>query len=599
MSWETPELVPHGVNVGGWFCLEDWFYSLHRGAKAGHCVATPPPSYDVASRTLSTECFVGDVRTIFPDLTEEEARKLPRCSFGCESDLVNLLLRSGLAEQRVVELFWRHRRSYIMPVDFARIRSLGIRRVRLPVTWCLSYDSPYTVRGQDCNGNDTSTVVRPGSSIVEDPFSNDPAFDPAHMGHPPDKWISIPIRVIENVLENAADFGIEVLIDIHAFPGASSAGTFNGVWPHNPRFWSAHREENFRTIVGQLLDWMDSLSYKNPRAFGALHGLTPMNEPAHLKGLFDPKGADVDVPYRAAYDLSGRSVWAAQLTTADVLATLELAVAEFRTRPALMKAGKKLIMNVIETAFNGTFGGSADAGAFAASQTGETDLVAELIGTWWRQATTSEERRLWAVLDIHNYISWHPDVSKFRNVKTIDEYQALLAAMSLPFFSKLRQRLGIPKPELLACSEYSASTDQDTFTSICSGVGPRPPSFPRDRFDWQVLRDRFMLAQHQAAGSASVDMWFWTYHIRKNVNYQGEWSLQHILSPWPRLCRRFEGAGAVRRGWVLVSGSYCCVAHLAAVAFRLLRAWSRAPLRGIWHQTFGLRFAFDSCGAVR
>lgn len=29
-------------------------------------------------------------------------------------------------------------------------------------------------------------------------------------------------------------------------------------------------------------------------------------------------------------------------------------------------------------------------------------------------------------------------------------------------------------------------------------------------------------------------MWFWTYHIRNNVNYQGEWSLQHILTPWPR-----------------------------------------------------------------
>lgn len=42
--------------------------------------------------------------------------------FGCESDLINVLLRSGLGEQRILELFWQHRRSYVSPVDFARIR---------------------------------------------------------------------------------------------------------------------------------------------------------------------------------------------------------------------------------------------------------------------------------------------------------------------------------------------------------------------------------------------------------------------------------------------------------------------------------------------
>ncbi|CAE7908155.1 unnamed protein product [Symbiodinium sp. KB8] len=104
---------------------------------------------------------------------------------------------------------------------------------------------------------------------------------------PSDKWICTPISAVEQILETAADFGIEVLLDVHAFPGGSSAGTFNGVWPLNPRFWSAYAKDNFKTIVGRLLDWMDSLSLANRKAFAGLYGLSPMNEPAHLRGA-DP-----------------------------------------------------------------------------------------------------------------------------------------------------------------------------------------------------------------------------------------------------------------------------------------------------------------------
>merc|ERR1712039_331096 len=50
-------------------------------------------------------------------------------------------------------------------------------------------------------------------------------------------------------------------------------------------------------------------------------------------------------------------------------------------------------------------------------------------------------------------------------------------------------------------------------------------------------RDRFLVSQHRDADKHDIDMWFWTYHIRKNKNYQGEWSLLHMLSPWARLWR--------------------------------------------------------------
>jgi len=589
MSWEDPDLVPDGVNVGGWFCLEDWFYSQSHGRKAGHLVATANPEYRKDKSSLDVECFVGHVSTFFPQLTREELGQLHRAYFGCESDLVNLLLKSGFQEDRVLRLFWEHRRSYVTPADFAQIRALGVRKVRMPITWCISYDTPYTVRGRSFDGKKTEVTVPPGAGIVEDPFQNDAAFDPKGMNMPSDKWISIPVRAIEHVLETAADFGIEVLLDIHAFPGGSSAGTFNGVWPVNPRFWTAHCRENFKTIIGQLLDWMDSLHQRNRKAFAGLYGLTPMNEPAHLRGLYDPAGANCPVPYKEAYDQSGMN-WAANLSTTEMLATLAISVDEFRRRPNLRMGNKKLLMNIIETAFAGTFGGQEDAAAFAASQKGEIGSVTGSIGAWWRNVTTAEERKTWAVLDIHNYIAWNPEVEEFEAISTLDDQTKLFNKMSLPFFKELRQRTQIPEPELLACSEYSASTNQDTLLSTTSGVGRRSPHLPLS-IAWQHLRDTFLRFQHRLAREESIEMWFWTYHIRKNVNYQGEWSLQHVLSPLPRLIADLTSSSPASAK-VIASGVGRCACHFFLMAFLLARAWLRAPFRSWWLQAFGLRFGF-------
>ena len=382
--------------------------------------------------------------------------------------------------------------------------------------------------------------------------------------------------------EVAADFGIQVLLDLHAFPGGSSAGTFNGVWPLNPRFWTAHFKENFTTIIIQLLDWMEALSTKNPKAFAGLYGLAPMNEPAHMRGLYDKSGAAVPVPYQKAYDELGLNGWADGISTTHILQTLAISVDEFRKRPALEQQ-KMLLMNVIETAFAGTFGGKEDASAFAASQKGEVGSVTGAIGAWWKEITTESERKRWAVLDLHNYIAWNPDVKGFEAIVTMEDYRRLLNEMSVPFFQQLRSRLEMPQPQLLACSEYSASTNQDTLLSVTSGVGRRPMSLPRE-ISWQHLRDDFLRCQHRAARDQKIDMWFWTYHIRKNRNYQGEWSLQHVLSPWPRL----QGFGLLSLGR--------CLGHLTYTCGWLLLHWLRGPWSFVWPNRFGCRFGFKiSC----
>lgn len=577
MAWRSREFVPYGVNLGGWFVLEDWFYSKSAGDHVGHHVNTDDPGYDATAKCLKTETFVAEVATML-SITQDEANQLSRPRFGCECDLVNLLLQAGISEERIVELFWGHRRRYIRPVDFARIRALGIRRVRLPLTWCLSYDTPYVIRGRDWHGQDTSTVVRPGTHVVEDPFTNDPAFDPACMACPTDKWISIPIRVVESILETAASYGIEVLLDIHAYPGGSAAGTFAGVWPLNPRFWTVHREENLRIMMTRLYDWMESLASTNPAAYRALYGVTPLNEPAHMRGLIELYGM-------SSYDLRGHPTWAKAVTTQEVLKTLGVSVEEFRKRKGLVESRKQLVMNIIETAFPALFGGEVSRGVFGASQSNKKGIEAvyEEIAIWWKETTTVLERESWAVLDIHNYIAWNGDVHKFREVKNDAEFQGLVTEMSTPFFVNLRQRLDMPKPQRLACSEYSASTNRDTLLSITSGVGPRPLSFPG--FSCQRVRDLFLLSQHKEAETQGIEMWFWTYHIRNNVNYQGEWSLQHILSPWPRLWRSDSCSAACRE-------ALHCVLHSACWMGRFLLAAALAPCRSLWGQSFGLGFQF-------
>ena len=71
MAWESRELVPDGVNVGGWFCLEDWFYSQARGDKVGHFVATPNLDYEQKTFQLNHDNLVGHVGTIF-SITKSE-----------------------------------------------------------------------------------------------------------------------------------------------------------------------------------------------------------------------------------------------------------------------------------------------------------------------------------------------------------------------------------------------------------------------------------------------------------------------------------------------------------------------------------------------
>ena len=222
MAWESSELIPDGVNVGGWFCLEDWFYSQATKAttgnpnQIGHLVATANLEYEAATFQLNRDTLVGHVGSIF-SLSPKEKAELLRPYFGCESDLINLLLQSGFQESRILDLFWQHRQGYLCPIDFARIRSLGIRKIRLPLTWCINYDKPYRIKGKTFEGQDQEVIIGTHAALVNDPFENDPSFNPKGMRCPCDKWASIPINVVEHVLEAISGSRVSGDFKFHEF----------------------------------------------------------------------------------------------------------------------------------------------------------------------------------------------------------------------------------------------------------------------------------------------------------------------------------------------------------------------------------------------
>src|SRR5262249_8449203 len=155
---------------------------------------------------------------------------------------------------------------------------------------------------------------------------------------------SVPIGELMQVLKAASNHGVKVLLDIHAYPGGASDGTYNGIWPLQPEFWdtgldSDHRpiyQDNFRTIFQHLITWAEGLYSLSDKAFAdGLGGLTAMNEPAHLMGIPEARCTN-DAWGIASYQ--------------DVLGTLAWAVADFG-RSSLPGHNVKLYMNIIETMF--------------------------------------------------------------------------------------------------------------------------------------------------------------------------------------------------------------------------------------------------------
>ena|GEM_PF-6467151 len=503
---------PAGVNFGGLFVLEDWFF-----ASDGSTKYTPVP----------TQCPVPSTgkSTVF-------AKNLGSADFNwaSETDLIRQYMQLGYTDEQIANFFQIHRDNYLLREtgdiktlddNFKKLKSLGITLVRLPVTWAIQYDHPYTLTGT--NG---FTVTIPASNaansiqLIKDPF------------YPDLKWASIPVSQIENILTSAQKYGIKVVIDIHSYPGGSAGdNSYSGILPRVPKFWSANTPENFHTIFNTMILWAEGLAIKNPTAFQGLGGLSPMNEPAHLLG---PRLNHETWPCDTAAD------WG--LTSYQpVLDTLAISVKDFNnsTLSKLPDHSVKLYMNIIESIFD------------------KGDPL-QLIGNWWRGITSADDRRAWAVLDIHHYAAWDPENcldpekdangNPITNANGIYKYKYLdkntngtytinpagfaFITQSAGWFTSLRSKLGLSTDGLLATSEFSASTRWNLWNSCTSGLAKDNKGNDMNITNSLPLRNSFLEAQTAAANSSSakVALFFWTWMIPYNSNYRNEWDYYSICS---------------------------------------------------------------------
>jgi len=89
-------------------------------------------------------------------------------------------------------------------------------------------------------------------------------------------------------LDWAIKYEVNIIWDLHAFMGGSSNGTYNGVWPKPPAFWTgtfslgrkSHSLFEAGLWVAQaLIKWIEGLQAERQ---AAIIGVSLMNEPAHL-----------------------------------------------------------------------------------------------------------------------------------------------------------------------------------------------------------------------------------------------------------------------------------------------------------------------------
>lgn len=512
--------LPTGVNLASWFSLEDWLFVGTNGAVE---VATPDGS---------------TVGTCLPPFHLDSSTG-PR--WNSETDLL-----AGLAEHyktksypndgwgKAVKAIHAFRSSYYdIEAELQTMSDLGIKYVRVPVSWCWTdHDPSELVATNEYGGLDYMK-----DDEVKDKFTcRDNFYDDVH-------WPAIPKKTMQMFLRACAKHGIGATLDIHTYPGGTSIGTFSGVWPKYSRFWTHgdvpavdHGEPDVgRGLLKDIMGWLESLAVDDPMAFKGFRALSPMNEPAHLAGLYNGKNPILTdhetflppLPTEMAQsylsDLNKGLDSQPQLTPVPdgnhlrTFLWLRDAIDAFR-QSKLRSLGKELHVNLHESLFaQDVFTKEGDNADFGLS-TG----AMRLIGSWWRASTTAAERSDWAVLDIHHYQSWDPKCAgavegfpQGRYACSDEEAKAEVlgqcATWSAVFRKSLEEECG--EGLRLASAEFSSSTHH----SVRHGCN-----------DVSTLKMMFE-SQVNEAKNADVELFYWAYKMPYGGAFRNAWSMKHLL----------------------------------------------------------------------
>ncbi len=123
----TSLAMPEGVNIGSWLSLEDYFFAGQSAVE----VATPDDATAaVCLPPLHTGASTGP-------------------TWHAETDLLqNLAAETTLGH--AIRVFHAHRTSFLdFEEDLAVLKQLGIRSIRVPISWCLTDDDPATIDPKD------------------------------------------------------------------------------------------------------------------------------------------------------------------------------------------------------------------------------------------------------------------------------------------------------------------------------------------------------------------------------------------------------------------------------------------------------------------
>jgi aryl-phospho-beta-D-glucosidase BglC (GH1 family) len=117
---------------------------------------------------------------------------------------------------KTLKVFHAHRTSFITEYDLRHLSNMGIRHVRVPLSWCFTDHDPDT-EITDLDEKDPNTTA----SLLEKFTCPDPFY-------PDVVWPAIPKVLLTRFLRSCTKFGITASLDLHTYPGATSPGTFSG-----------------------------------------------------------------------------------------------------------------------------------------------------------------------------------------------------------------------------------------------------------------------------------------------------------------------------------------------------------------------------------
>jgi hypothetical protein len=288
-----------------------------------------------------------------------------------------------------------------------------------------------------------------------------------------------------------------------------------------------------------MIMWLENLSKEDPLAFTGLRALSPMNEPAHLAGLYNgPKPIKLDkdtflppLPPEMASDYLNelniaKSVPSTATQVPDgnhlrVLMWLRDAVTEFR-ESKLPSLGIQLHVNVHESLLPTPL-----LPKYKDKLKEELDYALypgalAIFGAWWRATTSPDERASWAVLDIHHYHAWGDACSGAVEGPPTGRYKCSDEEARNKVLSKCSEWATIYRQTLekecepgilLASAEFSASTHHSV-RHACNDIA--------------TLRTTYEM-QLQAAKHAGVELFWWSYQMPYGGAFRNAWSLKHLL----------------------------------------------------------------------